>query len=49
MFNKYCTNKEINERDHLNNKLEKTLTLHNQLVTHVQLEHKSDALVNSHS
>lgn len=51
MFNKYCTNREIiSERDRSNNKLEKTLTLrHNHLVTHVQIEHKTDALVNSHS
>lgn len=34
-------------RDHFNNKLEKTL--HNRLVTHVQIEHKSNALVKSHS
>lgn len=31
-------------RDHFNNKLENTL--HNRLVTHVQIEHKFNALVN---
>lgn len=49
MFNKYCTKREFMRGIYHLNKLEKTLTLHNQLVIHVQIKHKSDTLVNSHS